>query len=31
VKRGGGSMPSFDLPAPELQALGDCVASVSGR
>jgi mono/diheme cytochrome c family protein len=31
VKRGGGSMPSFDLPAPELQALGDYVAGVAGR
>jgi mono/diheme cytochrome c family protein len=31
VKSGGGSMPSFDLPAPELQALGDYFASVSGR
>ena len=31
VKSGGGSMPSFDLPAPELQALGEYVASVAGR
>jgi mono/diheme cytochrome c family protein len=31
VKAGGGSMPSFDLPAPELQALGEYVASVAGR
>ena len=31
VKSGGGSMPSFDLPAPELQALGAYVASVAGR
>jgi len=30
VKSGGGSMPSFDLPAPELQALGEYVASVAG-
>ena len=31
VKSGGGTMPSFDLPAPELQALGEYVASVAGR
>jgi mono/diheme cytochrome c family protein len=31
VKSGGGSMPSFDLPAPELQALGEYVSSVAGR
>ena len=30
VKSGGGSMPSFDLPEPELQALGEYVASVAG-
>src|SRR5215212_8989293 len=30
VKSGGGTMPSFDLPAPELQALGEYVASVAG-
>jgi mono/diheme cytochrome c family protein len=30
VKGGGGSMPAFDLPAPELQALGEYVASVAG-
>jgi cytochrome c6 len=30
VKSGGGSMPAFDLPAPELQALGEYVASVAG-
>jgi mono/diheme cytochrome c family protein len=30
VKSGGGSMPSFDLPAPELQALGEYVASAAG-
>lgn len=31
VKGGGGGMPSFDLPAPELQALGEYVASAAGR
>ena len=31
VKSGGGSMPAFDLPAPELQALGEYVSSVAGR
>ena len=31
VKAGGGTMPAFDLPAPELQALGEYVASVAGR
>ncbi len=31
VKSGGGSMPSFDLPAPELDALAEYVASVAGR
>jgi mono/diheme cytochrome c family protein len=31
VKSGGGTMPSFDLPAPELQALGEYVANVAGR
>ena len=31
VKSGGGTMPSFDLPAPELQSLGEYVASVAGR
>ena len=31
VKSGGGSMPAFDLPAPELQALGEYVAGVAGR
>ena len=31
VKSGGGSMPAFDLPAPELQAIGEYVASVAGR
>ena len=31
VKSGGGSMPSFDLPAPELNALAEYVASVAGR
>ena len=31
VKSGGGSMPSFDLPAPELDALAQYVASVAGR
>jgi mono/diheme cytochrome c family protein len=31
VKSGGGSMPAFDLPAPELQALGEYVANVAGR
>ena len=30
VKSGGGSMPSFDLPAPELQALGSTSPSVAG-
>jgi cytochrome c6 len=30
VKSGGGSMPAFDLPAPELQALGEYVAGVAG-
>jgi len=30
VKSGGGSMPAFDLPDPELQALGEYVASVAG-
>jgi sulfite dehydrogenase len=30
VKGGGGSMPSFDLAAPELKALGEYVASVAG-
>jgi len=31
VSSGGGTMPSFDLPEPELQALGEYVASVAGR
>ena len=31
VESGGGGMPSFDLPAPELQALGEYVSSVAGR
>jgi mono/diheme cytochrome c family protein len=31
VSSGGGSMPAFDLPAPELRALGEYVASVAGR
>lgn len=31
VKSGGGSMPSFDLPAPELDALAEYVAGVAGR
>src|SRR4051812_40284193 len=31
VNAGGGSMPAFDLPADELQALGEYVASVAGR
>jgi cytochrome c6 len=31
VPGGGGSMPSFDLPAPELHALAQYVSSVAGR
>jgi mono/diheme cytochrome c family protein len=31
VPGGGGSMPSFNLPAPELDALAQYVASVAGR
>jgi len=31
VKSGGGGMPSFDLPAPELRAVAEYVASVAGR
>ena len=31
VESGGGSMPSFDLPAPELDALAEYVAEVAGR
>ena len=31
VESGGGSMPSFDLPAPELDALAKYVADVAGR
>jgi mono/diheme cytochrome c family protein len=31
VPGSGGSMPSFDLPAPELKALADYVSSVAGR
>jgi mono/diheme cytochrome c family protein len=31
VPGGGGSMPSFDLPAPELKALAEYVSSVAGR
>ncbi len=31
VKSGGGSMPSFRLPEPELQALAEYVSSVAGR
>jgi cytochrome c6 len=31
VKSGGGTMPSFDLPAADLQALAEYVASVAGR
>jgi cytochrome c6 len=31
VQSGGGSMPSFDLPAPELDALAEYVAGVAGR
>jgi cytochrome c6 len=31
VSSGGGSMPSFDLPAPELDALAEYVAGVAGR
>ena len=31
VPSGGGSMPSFKLPAPELDALAQYVSSVAGR
>jgi mono/diheme cytochrome c family protein len=31
VQSGGGSMPSFKLPAPELDALAQYVSSVAGR
>jgi mono/diheme cytochrome c family protein len=31
VPAGGGAMPSFDLPAPELKTLAEYVASVAGR
>jgi mono/diheme cytochrome c family protein len=31
VQSGGGSMPSYDLPAPELSALAEYVAGVAGR
>jgi cytochrome c6 len=31
VRSGGGSMPSYDLPAPELDALAKYVAGVAGR
>jgi mono/diheme cytochrome c family protein len=31
VPGGSGSMPSFDLPAPELHALAQYVSSVAGR
>jgi mono/diheme cytochrome c family protein len=31
VSSGGGLMPSFDLPAPELRAVAQYVSSVAGR
>jgi cytochrome c6 len=31
VSGGGGAMPSFDLPAPELRAVAQYVSSVAGR
>jgi cytochrome c6 len=31
VQSGGGTMPSYDLPAPELTALAEYVAGVAGR
>jgi cytochrome c6 len=31
VQSGGGAMPSYDLPAPELNALAEYVAGVAGR